>query len=434
MALLPESDRSKILSELSDEEIIQLEYDWKFWARQNQLEPEGTWQYWMLLAGRGFGKTRCGSEWIRERVESGKAKRVHLVAPTAADARDTMVEGDSGLLAVCPPWNKPVYEPSKRRLTWPNGAVAMLFSAEEPNRLRGPQCDTAWCDEIAAWKYPQETWDMLQFGLRLGDDPKCAITTTPRPIPLVKDILKNPVTAVTKGSTYDNVSNLAPAFVDIIISKYEGTRLGRQELNAEILDDNPDALWQRKDIDDNRVSKIPDLIRVVVGVDPAATSKDGSDDTGIIVAGIDKNKHGYVLGDYTCHLSPKQWAHEAISSFNKHNADRVIGETNNGGEMVEHTLRTVDPGIPFKAVHASRGKQTRAEPISSYYEQGRIHHVGSFPALEDQMCDWIPGEGKSPDRVDALVWALTELLPPDKPRKSMPRFSAGFGVSGGMRI
>lgn len=434
IALLPETERQTILSDLSDEEILQLEYDWRAWARPNQLEPQGNWQYWLLLAGRGFGKTRCGAEWIRDRIESGKAKRVHLVAPTAADARDTMVEGDSGLLAICPPWNMPVYEPSKRRLTWPNGAVAMLFSAEEPNRLRGPQCDTAWCDEIAAWKYPQETWDMLQFGLRLGDDPKCAITTTPRPIPLVKDILKDPVTSVTKGTTYDNASNLADAFMKTIISKYEGTRLGRQELNAEILDDNPDALWQRDNIELHRVSKIPDLVRIVVGVDPAVTSKDGSDDTGIVVAGVDKQKHGYILGDYTCHTTPIKWAAEAIAAFEKHQGDRVIGEVNNGGDLVEANLRSVDPAIPFKSVRASRGKQTRAEPISSYYEQGRIHHVGTFPALEDQMCDWVPGEGRSPDRVDALVWALTELLPPEKPGKPVPRFSGGFGVSGGLRV
>jgi phage terminase large subunit-like protein len=265
-------------------------------------------------------------------------------------------------------------------------------------------------------------------------------TSTPRPTKFIVDLEKRTdaagrkSTITTLGSTDDNIANLSSVFLATVVSKYRGTRLGMQELNGEILDDNPDALWQRKDIDDNRVSKVPELIRIVVGVDPAATSKQGADDTGIVVVGVDKNKHGYILGDYTCHLSPKQWAIEAIAAFNKHQADRVVGETNNGGEMVEHTLRTVDPGIPFKSVHASRGKQTRAEPISSYYEQGRIHHVGSFPALEDQMCDWIPGEGKSPDRVDALVWALTELLPPEKPRQSVPKFSPGFGLSGGMRI
>jgi phage terminase large subunit-like protein len=379
------------------EKLKKLDYAWWFNAREKQEIPPGLWRIWLILAGRGFGKTRTGAETVREQVEKGNAKRIALVAPTASDARDVMIEGESGIMNICPDWNRPTYEPSKRRLTWPNGAIATAYSADEPERLRGPQHDFAWCDELAAWRYP-EAWDMLQFGLRLGDDPRAIVTTTPKPTAMVKDLIKNPNTHVTKGSTYENRGNLAEAFFEAIIGKYEGTRLGRQELNAEILDDNPDALWQRKDIDDYRVSKMPDLVRVVVGVDPAATSSSGSDDTGIVVAGIDKNRHGYVLGDYTCHVSPKQWAIEAIAAFNKHNADRVVGETNNGGEMVEHTLRTVDPGIPYKAVHASRGKQTRAEPISSYYEQGRIHHVGSFPALEDQMCDWIPGEGKSPDR------------------------------------
>jgi len=409
IALLPESEWQKILSDLSDDEIQQLEYDWKFWARPNQLSPAGDWQYWLVLAGRGYGKSRTGAEWIRERVESGKARRIALVAPTAADARDTMVEGESGILSVCPPWNRPVYEPSKRRLTWPNGAIALLFSAEEPDRLRGPQHDTAWCDEIAAWKYPEKTWDMLQFGLRLGDDPRAAITTTPRPIPLVKNILNDTSTHVTRGSTYENLSNLAPAFIDVIISRYEGTRLGRQELNAEILDDNPDALWTRQMIEDSRVSKVPNLLRIVVGVDPAVTSNETSADTGIVVAAVDERGEYYVLGDYTIHATPKKWAQEIIAAYYKHSADRVIGEVNNGGELVEYTLRTIDPNVSYRSVRASRGKQTRAEPISALYEQGKVHHVGSFPALEDQMCDWIPGEGSSPDRVDALVWALSEL-------------------------
>ncbi|MEZ5334381.1 MAG: terminase family protein [Methanolobus sp.] len=409
IALLPESEWQKILSDLSDDEIQQLEYDWKFWARPNQLSPAGDWQYWLVLAGRGYGKSRTGAEWIRERVESGKARRIALVAPTAADARDTMVEGESGILSVCPPWNRPVYEPSKRRLTWPNGAIALLFSAEEPDRLRGPQHDTAWCDEIAAWKYPEKTWDMLQFGLRLGDDPRAAITTTPRPIPLVKNILNDTSTHVTRGSTYENLSNLAPAFIDVIISRYEGTRLGRQELNAEILDDNPDALWTRQMIEDSRVSKVPNLLRIVVGVDPAVTSNEASADTGIVVAAADEHGEYYVLGDYTIHATPKKWAQEIIAAYYKHSADRVIGEVNNGGELVEYTLRTIDPNVSYRSVRASRGKQTRAEPISALYEQGKCHHVGSFPALEDQMCDWVPGEGSSPDRVDALVWALSEL-------------------------
>lgn len=404
-------ERNLILNDFSDEELAFLEYDWHFWGRRNQFEPLGDWRNWLLLAGRGFGKTRTGAEWIRERVESGKSKHIHLIGPTASDVRDTMVEGESGLLSVFPPEQKPLYEPSKRKVTFHNGAIALLFSAEEPERLRGPQCDTAWCDELAAWKYPQETWDMFQFGFRLGDDPRCVITTTPKPIPLVKTILKDSATITTRGTTYDNALNLAPAFMDTIISRYEGTRLGRQELNAEILDDNPDALWQRSNIDLYRVSNMPKLTRVVVAIDPAATSKEGSDDTGIIVAGIDVLKHGYVIGDYTCHLPPKQWAANAIAAYNKHEANFIVGETNNGGEMVEHTVKTIDANVPFRDVHASRGKQTRAEPISALYEQGRIHHVGSFPQLEDQMCDWVPGISSSPDRVDALVWAFYSLLP-----------------------
>ncbi|WP_292465889.1 terminase family protein [Methanolobus sp.] len=409
IALLPGSERQKILSDISDEELPKLEYDWKFWARSNQLPPEGNWQYWLVLSGRGWGKSRVGAEWVRDRVESGKARRIALVAPTAADARDTMVEGESGILSVCPPWNRPVYKPSKRRLTWPNGANALLFSAEEPDRLRGPQHDTAWCDEIAAWKYPDRTWDMLQFGLRAGDDPRAAITTTPRPIPLVKALLNDSSTHVTRGSTYENLSNLAPAFIDVIISRYEGTRLGRQELNAEILDDNPDALWTRDVIENNKVTKTPELVRIVVGVDPAVTSSSSADDTGIVVAAVDERGEYYVLGDHTIHSTPKKWAQEVIAAYYKHSADRVIGEVNNGGELVEYTLRTIDPNVSYKSVRASRGKQTRAEPISALYEQGKVHHVGSFSALEDQMCDWVPGEGSSPDRVDALVWALSEL-------------------------
>jgi phage terminase large subunit-like protein len=407
--LLPESERTKILNDFSDEELLALEYDWKFWARKNQLEPEGHWQYWLLLAGRGFGKTRTGSEWIREMVESGKSKRIHLIGPTAGDVRDTMVEGESGILSVFSPNKRPLYEPSKRKITFHNGAIALLFSAEEPERLRGPQCDTAWCDELAAWKYPQETWDMFQFGFRSGENPRCVITTTPKPIKLVKDILNDSATSVTRGSTYDNVANLAPAFMNIVIGKYEGTRLGRQELNAEILDDNPDALWNRANIDQNRVTKHPELIKIVVGIDPAVTSKESSDDTGIIVVGIDVIGHCYVLGDYTCHTSPLQWAAESISSYHKHRANYLVAEVNNGGDLVETTIHTVDKFVPVQSVHASRGKQTRAEPVSSLYEQGKVHHVGSFPYLEDEQCDWVPGQGKSPNRIDALVWAVSEL-------------------------
>lgn len=320
-----------------------------------------------------------------------------------------MVEGESGILACSRPDFMPEYEPSKRRLTWPNGAIATTYSGEEPNRLRGPQHDFAWADEPAAWKYP-ETWDMLMFGLRLGDDPRCVATTTPRPTKLIREIKDGDGTVLTRGTTYDNKANLAPTFFSKIITKYEGTRLGRQELNGEILEDNPGALWKRAVIDNLRVREAPTLIRIVVGVDPAVTSNPDSDETGIVVAGIAADGQCYVLGDFSVHGSPLEWATASIRAYQTHQADKIIGEANNGGELVEVNIRTVDKFAAYGKVHASRGKHTRAEPISSLYEQGKVHHVGSFVLLEDQMCEWAPDTGdKSPDRMDALVWAITEL-------------------------
>ncbi len=363
---------------------------------------------------------------------------IALVGQTKADVRDTMVElGDSSILKVCPPWFYPEYEPSKRRLTFPNGTICIIYSGDEPGQLRGPQHMKAWVDELAKFKYPDDSWDNLEMGLRLGDAPQVICTTTPRPIPIIKKLVVDPNTIETRGSTFDNAGNLNPRFMKRMLSKYGGTRLGRQELNGDILDDNPDALWQHKLIDKARVSKFPELDRIVVGVDPAVTSNEGSDDTGIIVAGVDKRQDPheyYVLGDYTVHESPRKWATAVVSAFNKHNADRVIGEVNNGGDLVEVNIRTVDENIPYKSVRASRGKATRAEPISSLYEQERVHHVGFFPQLEDQMCDWVPGEGKSPDRVDGLVWAITELKGPDFEQQEL-YWGAGFGVGGeGSRI
>ena len=344
-----------------------------------------------------------------ERVRRGVSKRVGLIAPTAADARDVMVEGESGILACSPPDFRPLYEPSKRRLTWPNGAVATLYSAEEPDRLRGPQHDLIWADEPAAWKYP-ETWDMAMFGLRLGTDPRVIATTTPRPTRLIRDLVADPGTVVTRGTTYENARNLAPAFLAAIVKKYEGTRLGRQELNGEILDDNPGALWHRGVIENLRVREHPPLLRIVVGVDPAVTSDPKSDETGIVVAGIAADGHCYVLEDASLQGTPLTWATAVKRVYDQYQADRVVAEKNNGGELVEANLRTVDRSLSYRGVWASRGKRTRAEPISSLYEQGRVHHVGAFPALEDQMCDWVPDSGDpSPDRMDALVWALTEL-------------------------
>jgi phage terminase large subunit-like protein len=369
---------------------------------------------WLLLAGRGFGKTRTGAELVRMRIGAHRARHVALVAPTAADARDVMVEGESGLLAIAPPWDRPDYEPSKRRLTWANGAIATTYSAYEPERLRGPQHDFAWCDELAAWRYPA-AWDMLLFGLRLGADPRAIVTTTPRPTTLIKALVADPNVVVTRGTTYENAANLAPAFLDQIVRRYEGTRLGRQELDAEILEDVPGALWDHATIEAARLSALPELTRIVVAIDPAAGSGAHSDETGIVVAGKSGNGHGYVLGDLSGHYAPVEWARAAIAAYRAHGADRIVAEVNNGGEMVEATLRMVDPTVPFSAVHASRGKVARAEPVAALYEQGRVHHHGAFPVLEDQMCAFAhdfdrTAAGYSPDRVDALVWALTELL------------------------
>lgn len=409
IASRPEQARATAIQSLSLEEALYLLHDWTFWARPEQLIPPGDWRVFLILAGRGWGKTRTGAETVAEWVRSGKCRRIALVAPTAADARDVMIEGESGLLNVGQPQERPTYEPSKRRLTWPNGAIATVFSADKPDRLRGPQHDGAWADEIAAWRYP-EAWDQLMFGLRLGDDPRVVATTTPRPIPLIKELVESDTTYVVRGSTYDNRANLAPAFFEKIIARYEGTRLGRQELYAEILTDVPGALWNRSMIEASRVSKVPTTLRrIVVSIDPAASANEDSAETGIIVAGIGEDGHGYVLEDVSLTASPDKWARQAVSAFYVHGADRIVAEVNNGGDMVEHTLRTVDRTVPYKAVRASRGKEIRAEPVAALYEQGRIHHVGYFGPLEDQLCTWLPGE-KSPDRLDALVWALTELM------------------------
>src|SRR5579859_85430 len=407
---LPRETKRSFIETLSDEEALHLTYMWEAWARDKQLEPPGNWTTWLLLAGRGFGKSRTGAEWIRSQVERGICGRLALVARTAADVRDVLVEGESGIMAISPPWFMPRYEPSKRRLTWPNGAQATTYSAEEPDALRGPQHDGAWADELAAWQNP-DAWDQLMFGLRLGKQPRVVGTTTPRVTPLVKALAKSPTTHLTTGTTYENKSNLAPTFFTEVIKKYEGSRLGRQELLAELLEDAESALWKRSLIEEQRVTNHPSLMRVVVAVDPAVSDQEESAETGIVVAGVGSDGHGYVLDDMSVQASPHQWALQVVAAYYKYHADRIIGEQNNGGQLVEANLRTVDPSISYTQVYASRGKYTRAEPVSALYEQGRVHHVGTFPKLEDQMCQWEPLTGqKSPDRLDALVWALTKLM------------------------
>ena len=365
---------------------------------------------WLILTGRGWGKTRTGSEWVRGQVAAGK-RRVALVGPTAADVRDTMVEGPAGILACCTDGERPLYEPSKRRLTWPNGAVAITYSADEPERLRGPEHDAAWCDELAAWRRMQEAWDQLQFGLRAGDNPRVVVTTTPKPLKLLIDLSQRRTTHVTRGRTYDNLENLAPQFADEIVGKYRGTRLGRQELDGELLEDVEGALWQRRQIDALRVANPPEMVRVVIAIDPAVTSGEDSDETGIVAVGQGYDGRAYVLRDWSCRESPAMWARRAVALYDELKADVIVAEVNNGGALVEHTLHTVRRGLPYRAVHASRGKMARAEPVAALYEQGRVSHVGRMDELEDQMCVFVPGlPNGSPDRVDALVWAITELV------------------------
>jgi len=410
--MLPEVERAKTIQTLSDKEAEALFYDWEFWARPKQLPPDWDWYIWLLLSGRGGGKTRAGAELVNKWAREGHGP-IALIGQTKADVRDTMVEvGDSAILNISAPRFMPEYEPSKRRLIWPNGVLGIIYSGDEPEQLRGPQHQKAWVDELAKFKYPKDSWDNLMFGLRIGNQPQAVVTTTPKPIRVIKDLMADKRTAVTRGHTLENKDNLAPDFLNYVIRKYEGTRLGRQELAGEILDDNPDALWERAKIDELRVNKHPELKRIVVAIDPQGTDSDTSSSTGIVVAGVAQvadRQEAFVLADLTLSGTPEKWASEAVSGYYKFKADRIVAEVNFGGDMVEAIIRIVDKNIPFKKVHASRGKAIRAEPVSALYEQGRVHHVGSFAELEDQLCEWVPGD-KSPDRLDALVWAITDLI------------------------
>lgn len=395
-------------------------FDWeKNLARASQRRPAGDWSVWAINAGRGFGKTRTGAENVKRWAEETPKARIALVARTHSDLRDILIEGESGLLSakVSPPWFRPQYEPSKRRLTWPNGSIASTFTGEEPDDLRGPEFDYAWCDELATWKYLGDTWDNLTLALRRGEHPRAIVTTTPRPLRFLRELYADPETIVTGGSTYENRANLPDWFIRRIERLYGGSARGRQELHAEILDEAEGALWARKTIDRYRIhpDDCPDLSRVVVPIDPAVTSSEQSDETGIVAVGMaptNGRPHYYLLRDVSGRYKPLEWATAAISVYEQEQADRIIGEVNNGGEMVEATLRTVETSAPiaYKAVHASRGKYARAEPIAALYEQGLVHHVGEFPELEDQLCNWVPNTNqRSPDRLDAIVWGLTEL-------------------------
>lgn len=412
LASRPRSEREAWLASLTNNQIANLQYEWSFWGRPSQFAPIGDWRTWLILAGRGFGKSRAGAEWVRQSVK--QFPLVNIIAATADDARDIMVEGQSGILAICPANERPEYKPSMRRLEWPNGARTLIFTADEPERLRGKQTMRLWADEIAAWRYP-EAWDQAMFGLRLGADPRAVVTTTPKPIELVRRLLSDPNTHVTRGSTYENRGNLAPAFFEQIIRRYEGTRIGRQELNAEVLDDIEGALWTHALIDASRVDTHPDLVRVGVGVDPSGGATEGHDEQGIIVAGLGVDGDGYVLADRSCRLSPDGWGRRVVQAFMDYQADVVFVEKNYGGDMaistIETAARAMSVSVPITAVSASRGKVVRAEPVAALYEQGKVHHVGTFDQLEDQMTSYVPGlSGSSPDRMDALVWVATEVL------------------------
>lgn len=402
--------RQKFFDLLTPEEWEWMRYDWEFWRRDAQMPPPGDWSIWLILAGRGFGKTWTGAKWTNWRAEQGLGP-IGLIAANPADARDIMIEGPSGVVTEAHPSFRPHYEPSKRRVTWPNGVRGTIYSGEAPDQLRGPEHQTVWADEPAKWRYAQDAWDMMMMGLRIGEAPRVVATTTPRPIKMIKELIKDPLCEVTTGTTYDNLANLAPVFRKTVLRKYEGTRLGRQELLAEVLEDVPGALWSTKIIEDARRKEAAQLRRVVVAIDPAVSSTETSDETGMVVCGLGYDDEGYILEDVSGKYSPEEWGSKAVKMYHKWKADRVVAEINNGGDLVERNLRAVDVRIPYTGVRATRGKAIRAEPVAALYEQGRVHHVGNLPELEDQLTTWdATGDEKSPDRLDALVWGITALM------------------------
>lgn len=366
-----------------------------------------------MMAGRGFGKTRSGAEWVRERVNAGVMRSGLLIGKNPRDVRDYMLYGESGLLSIGPPNERPTYEPSKLLLTWPNGAQAIVRSGEDRD-VRGPNLDTIWADELAAWQYPAETFNIALLALRsvrTAGKTQCVVTTTPKPIGILRELVKADYCRVTTGTTYENADNLSEEFKRVVLAKYEGTSLGQQELYAALLEEAEGALWTRAMLTDGRVTEVPAVTRTVVAVDPAITKGAESAETGIVVVSRSAAGEGYVLADYSGRYSPAQWARKVAQAFDTHKADRVVVEANQGGDMIRHVLNTERHNLPIKEVHAADGKRTRAEPVAALYEQGKVHHVGVFAALEDQLCTWVPDSGDpSPDRLDALVWGCTELL------------------------
>jgi len=425
LASRPQPQIEAFLSELSDEAVLALPYLFEFWAMEHQMPPDGDWKTWVILGGRGAGKTRAGAEWVRGEVEGarpldpGRARRVALVGETIEQVREVMVFGDSGILACSPPDRMPKWEATRKRLVWPNGAVAQVFSAHDPDSLRGPQFDAAWVDELAKWKKGRETWDMLQFGLRLGEAPRQVVTTTPQNTAVLKEILGRGTTVLTSAPTSANKAFLAQSFLEEVTQKYGGTRLGRQELEGELLVDTEGALWTAEMIEAARVDSPPDLDRVVVAVDPPVTGHERSDACGILVVGAvtqgpPTEWRAFVLADESVQgVSPQVWADAAIAAYHRYGADRLVAEVNQGGDLVETVIRSCDPLVSYRGVRASRGKVARAEPVAALYEQGRVKHLRGLTALEDQMAEMtargFEGRG-SPDQVDALVWAVTDLM------------------------
>ncbi len=400
-----------------------LAWDWDFWVRDDQRAPHGDWRIWFVVAGRGFGKTRMAAEWVRAMAEQDGSLRIALVGATMHDVRSVMIEGDSGLLAIAAPGKLPVFEPSLKRLVWGNGATAYCYSASEPDSLRGPQHHIGWGDEIAKWDNGQPTWDNLAMTMRLGNRPRMVSTTTPRPVPLVQSLLAQAGVAVSRGTMNANRAQLAHSYRDAMTGRYGGTRLGRQELDGELLTDIEGALWTRGMIEEARVADMPAMRRVVIGVDPPATNR--GDACGIIVAGLGDDGLAYVIEDASVmRPRPEKWAMAVAGAAHRWNADCVMAESNNGGDMVTATLLAADIGLPVRSVTATRGKSARAEPVSILYAQGKVRHAGAFPALEDELCAMTlngryEGPGRSPDRADALVWALSELLRTPKPGPSV---------------
>lgn len=424
--------RRKFFSTLNEEEASALMYNWKFWARDDQLPPPGTWDTWLALAGRGWGKTRTGAEWVNERAMEVPGCRIALIGRIPSDVRRVMVEGESGILACAPPWGKPLWNKSNGTLRWPNGSLGFTFSSEVYDDLRGPQFHYAWIDEWAKFRFPVEVWDMLMFALRLGQHPQVMVTTTPRPLPCLRELMKDEHTRVSFGSTFDNEANLPESFFRKLRAKYEGTTLGAQELYAQLLDDAQGALWNRQMLDSTRVKDVPRdddghplIKRAILGVDPSVTSGEDSDDTGIVLDALGYNGHGYCIDDFSGPGGLDKHALNIIELWRAGRCDLIVGEVNNGGDLVENTLRTVrDPltdkpigrTAPYKSVRATKGKRVRAEPVAMLYQQKLVHHVGHLAELEDQMCTWVPDTGqKSPDRLDAHVWAMTELMVEETP-------------------